>query len=203
MFIPEMMFKESGVTGIILAGGKSRRMGTDKGLVYFHGKPLVQYPIDLLSLCCNRLLISSNNPEYKRFGFDVITDDIEGAGPMAGIASCLKVSGTELNLVLSCDMPLVEVVVLKTLLENSQRNTFVVPLDKEGRAEPLCALYSDKSLPIMESLLGKRNFRMTELFRHGSVNYINPGDYPVKYNEKWFANFNTLDDLENACSSGL
>jgi molybdopterin-guanine dinucleotide biosynthesis protein A len=175
-------------------------MGTDKGLVRFRGMPLVQYPIDLLSLCCRRLLISSNNPEYRQFGFEVIADDIENAGPMAGIASCLKESRTELNLVLSCDMPLLEVVVLNTLLRNSPAKTFVVPLDKEGRAEPLCAFYSDKSLQIIESLLGMKNFRMTELFKHGSVNYVNPGDYPISFNENWFANFNTLDDVTNAGS---
>ncbi|HPG34509.1 MAG TPA: molybdenum cofactor guanylyltransferase, partial [Lentimicrobium sp.] len=78
------MINKSQITGIVLAGGKSTRMGTDKGLMIFQGKPLVMYSIDLLSMFCGRILISSNNPEYAKFGYEIIADELPGAGPMAG-----------------------------------------------------------------------------------------------------------------------
>lgn len=186
------------VTGIILAGGKSSRMGADKGLVLLGGKPMVQYAIESLGLFCDRILISSNNPEYIRFGLEVIADSVADAGPMAGITSCLKQSTTERNLVLSCDMPLLQPVVLKTLLENVYENTFVVPVDAEGRSEPLCAFYKRSSLAILEDLINAGSFRMTDLFLRAPVKYLSPGDYPVKYNSQWFANINSAEDLTNA-----
>jgi len=186
------------VTGIILAGGKSRRMGADKGLVLLGGKPMVQYAIESLGLFCDRILISSNNPEYNCFGFEVIADSVTDAGPMAGISSCLKQSTTEWNLVLSCDMPLLQTVVLKTLLVNVAGNTFVVPVDAEGRSEPLCAFYRLSSLSILEDFISAGSFRMTDLFLRAPVKYLLPCDYPVKYNSQWFANINSAEDLTDA-----
>ncbi|MFH1119090.1 MAG: molybdenum cofactor guanylyltransferase [Bacteroidota bacterium] len=193
------MDQNKALTGIILAGGKSRRMGTDKGLVCFSGKPLVQYAIDSLSPFCERILISSNNQGYERFGYEVVNDKYRDVGPMAGIASCLKQSRTEGNLVVSCDMPLLHPVVIKTILENTKENTFVVPTDAQGRAEPLCAFYRMDSLDILLKMITTGSYRMTELFIHAPVRYISPQDYPVKYDNQWFANFNSMEDLVTNC----
>jgi molybdopterin-guanine dinucleotide biosynthesis protein A len=192
------MIQDPPVTGIVLAGGKSRRMGVDKGLMVFRGKPLVQYSIDLLSLFCDRILISSNNPAYNSFGFEVVADQIAGAGPMGGIAACLEESDTELNLVISCDMPLTDPVIFRTMLELSGDFTFVVPLDDMGRAEPLCAVYKKGSLLIMQKLLAEQNYRMTELYRIAPVRLVTTDEYPIPYHEKWFMNLNTLKDFDSA-----
>lgn len=195
------MINKTLVTGIVLAGGKSSRMGSDKGLMIYNGKPLVQYSIDMLSHFCENILISSNNPTYKGFGFDVIADEVAGAGPMAGIASCLRQSKTNLNLVLSCDMPLLDPIVFTTLLKYTEGSTFVVPVDSSGRAEPLCAFYSKSSLGIAERLIHRGAYRMTALFDQAPTRFIKPDDYPVSYKEKWFANLNTRDEF-NATNSG-
>ena len=190
------MINKSQITGIVLAGGKSVRMGTDKGLLIYHGKPLVKYSIDLLSLFCDRILISSNNPEYSKFGYEVIPDEMPGAGPMAGIAACLSSSLTELNLILSCDMPFLDKAVIDKVLTLRDEFAFVVPLDNNGRPEPLCALYRQSSLPVFNSLLQQGSFRMTGLYHYAPVRFIKPEEYPVEYQERWFSNFNTKDDLK-------
>lgn len=192
------MKKAAPITGIILAGGKSSRMGTDKGLLIFRGKPLVQYSIDLLSQFCDRILISSNNLAYSNFGCEVVTDELSGAGPMAGIAACLAQSSTELNLVLSCDMPLADPVVFQALLALSDDYTFVVPLDPRGRIEPLCAIYRKNSLAIMQKLLESENYRMTALYNFAPARMVTTDEYPVPFHEKWFMNLNTISDLELA-----
>ncbi|MHC1776744.1 MAG: molybdenum cofactor guanylyltransferase [Lentimicrobium sp.] len=192
------MNKTSSITGIILAGGKSLRMGTDKGLMIFRGKPLVQYSIDLLGLFCDRILISSNNLAYSSFGYEIVPDQLDGAGPMAGISACLSKSKTELNLVLSCDMPLAERVVFQTLIDLSDGYTFVVPLDSIGRIEPLCAIYKMKSLKILHKMLSSQQYRMTELFRHAPARMVTPEEYSGPFCDKWFMNVNTISDLEAA-----
>lgn len=195
------MSSEKQITGIVLAGGKSLRMGTDKGLMMFRGKPLIQYSIDLLGIFCDRILISSNNPAYHIFGYEVVADELAGAGPMAGIASCMQQSRTELNLVLSCDMPLADPVIFQTLLGLTEGVTFVVPLDSIGRIEPLCAIYKKGCLDIMLKLLAEKSFRMTGLYSHAESRMVSPGEYPIPYNDKWFMNLNSIKDVEAAGDS--
>lgn len=192
------MKKGLSVTGVVLAGGKSSRMGTDKGLVMFRQKHLVEYPLGLLSRFCDRILISSNNPGYEKFGFEVIPDIQAGAGPMAGIAACLHQSRSEHNLVLSCDLPFLDPIVIETILRKTQEHTFVVPVDSLGRAEPMCAYYHKRSLPEIERLLGLSRYKMTLLFQHSAVKYLHPADFYPHFREEWFANFNTMDDIRSA-----
>jgi molybdopterin-guanine dinucleotide biosynthesis protein A len=73
------------LSGIILAGGKSSRMGQDKGLMLFRGKQMVQYSIELLNLFTSQILISSNNQEYNQFGFPVVSDIYKECGPIGGL----------------------------------------------------------------------------------------------------------------------
>lgn len=75
------------VGAIILAGGKSSRMGVDKGLMLLNEKPMVQHVIDAVKLVADEIIIVANNKEYKQFGYTVISDEIENAGPLAGICA--------------------------------------------------------------------------------------------------------------------
>ena len=108
---------KSNLTGIILTGGKSSRMGEDKGLMDFDGKRLIEYPIQLLSLFCDNILISANNDQYQEFGFPTIADGYAGMGPAAGMIASLKHSKTTWNLIVGCDMPFLEVEFIAELLE--------------------------------------------------------------------------------------
>jgi len=80
----------SGITGIILAGGKSSRMGKDKGWVLFRKKPLIDYAVELLGGICQSIVISANNSAYDKLGLPVYHDIIPDSGPMGGIYTCLK-----------------------------------------------------------------------------------------------------------------
>jgi molybdenum cofactor guanylyltransferase len=128
------------LTGIVLAGGKSSRMGTDKGLLDYKGKKLVEYSFDLLSNYCNELIISTNNPEYKQFGITTVTDEFPEKGPAGGIFSALKKSSTDWNLVLACDMPFLNRYFIDALLSKLGNCSGVVPLH-DGLCEPLAAVY--------------------------------------------------------------
>ena len=75
---------------IILAGGESRRMGEDKGLKIFKNQALVSYAIQLAKKICKNIYISTNNPDYKQFGYQILNDIIPVKGPMGGIYSGLS-----------------------------------------------------------------------------------------------------------------
>ncbi|MCL4167425.1 UNVERIFIED_CONTAM: hypothetical protein GTU68_012318, partial [Idotea baltica] len=104
------------ITGIILAGGKSSRMGTDKGFLFLNNKPFVQYSIDALMPLVSEIIIVSDNPDYDVFGFKRINDSTKNAGPVAGICSGLEASSTDYNLILSCDIPLISSQILERLI---------------------------------------------------------------------------------------
>jgi molybdenum cofactor guanylyltransferase len=129
---------KSSYTGIILAGGKSERMGKDKGLMDWKGKQLVQYSIEALRPFCDHMIISTNNDEYARFGIPLVKDEYPNIGPMGGLHAGLKASKTEHNLFMSCDMPLVDEEVISLLLESVKNHQAVVPV-VDGRLIPVCA----------------------------------------------------------------
>ena len=114
-------------TGIILAGGKSSRMGADKGLLELGGKPLITYAFQALSGLCTTILISSSSEAYHSFGYQVIEDVFPGIGPMGGIYSALGKSKTEKNLILSCDLPFASKELMSYILQNSDVHQVAVP----------------------------------------------------------------------------
>ena len=85
------------LTAIILSGGKSTRMGQDKGLMEIKGKPMIQYVIDNITPVCSQIIISANQDEYKKFGYPVINDNIMDTGPAGGIGSSLPLSSNDKN----------------------------------------------------------------------------------------------------------
>lgn len=153
--------KNTSVTGILLAGGKSSRMGRDKGFIRIGDKPMAQHVLDVLSGICDQVIIVANNDQYKTFGYPVFHDIIPGCGPMGGIYTGLLNSQTEYNLVLSCDIPFIESSVLKTLLSEAGEHDAVIPVWR-GRLQPLCALYKKNCAGVFENRLAEKSFRMTD-----------------------------------------
>lgn len=138
----------------MLAGGKSSRMGQDKGLMPLRGKPLAGYVLDALKPCFEHIAIVTDNPAYRVFGFEAIPDALKNLGPAGGIYTALRHSTAGLNLVVSCDMPfitpkLVQWLVSEALLSNAE---ITLPKTEKG-FEPLFAVYSQAVLPQLAQLL--------------------------------------------------
>lgn len=131
------------ITGVILAGGKSSRMGFDKGLALLNGKPMIEHMITVIEKLGLELIIISNNPAYKAFGYPVYADIMPEKGPVGGILTALEYSSTDLNLILSCDAPNVNIDVLSELL--AQRgNSDITIAEHEGIEYPLVGIYSKR-----------------------------------------------------------
>lgn len=194
IMINRMQSSDKEVTGIILAGGKSRRMGQDKGLIPYQGKSMVSYSIDLLSLFCNRILISTSNPAYKEFGIETVPDLHAELGPMGGLFSCLKVSETTLNICLPCDIPEMKPSVLQYLLQVSDGSSCIVPCTP--LPEPLVSVYPATVLPVIGQLMNEGRYKMTDIFKHFPVKFIPMHEFQEENVKKLFSNINSPVDLK-------
>ena len=186
------------VTGIILAGGESSRMGTDKGLINLCGKPLISYAILALSGSCSKIIISSCSDSYQEFGFPVVADESPGIGPMGGIFSALKQSKTEKNLILSCDLPFISEELLSFILQNSAGYQVAVPWQGNRHYEPLCGFYSLTVLDQMSAYIQKGNYKLPDLFEEISINRLIINSELDFYQEHLFLNVNSKSDLTAA-----
>lgn len=154
------MIAKKNITGIILSGGKSSRMGTDKGFLLYEEKPLIQYSINALKPIVSEIIIVSNNPDYDIFELKRINDIFENAGPLAGIYSGLKAAKTEYNLVLSCDIPLISSEILMKLIEAVDKVSEVIQIESEGKTMPLIALYKKQCEPTFLKLLNAGELKL-------------------------------------------
>jgi len=154
------MIEKQNTTGIILAGGKSSRMGSDKGFLQFDGSTFVQRISTALQPLVNEIIIVSNDPDYDVLGYKRVPDLIEDAGPLAGLYTGLHHSKTEFNLVLSCDIPLIKTAALQLLIAEMDDDTEVVLIESGGKKMPLIALYRKCCSTICFRLLEQGERRM-------------------------------------------
>ena len=180
-------------TGIILAGGKSSRMGQDKGLLEFQGKRLVEYSIELLKPLCSELLISVNQAGYKQFGIERIADQYKNCGPVGGLHAALNASSNEWNLVISCDTPFLNRELFDLLLKNQQDQMAVIPSHSTG-IEPLAALYHRNMALFFEQKIKEQDLKLHCILKNEKVKMVDVSGLLVKY-PKLFSNLNSPEDL--------
>lgn len=185
------------VTGIILAGGKSSRLGEEKGLAHFHKKPLVSYAIETLKPICSEIIISANIHlnEYSAFGFPVVQDEFKNVGPIGGLSACLKQSTSQYNFVLSCDTPFVDPHLYTYLIKNIENFQAAVPLHHNNLIEPLCACYASNVIWDMERNIEKGNYKMHDFLDRINCKIIEITDRLSFYSDELFVNINTQKDL--------
>jgi len=185
------MNSKQNITGIILAGGKSSRMGSDKGLLELNGTTFLSLIIEAVKPLVNDIIIVSNNSAYDQYGYKRVDDIIENAGPVAGLHSGLFHSKTEHNLVVSCDVPLITTAVLNTLIEGNDVSFDVIQLQSQNKTMPLIALYKkqcmDTFLGLLQSDERRLRFAVAQL---KTKTIILDGKF-----DKFVKNINTVEQL--------
>lgn len=177
------------ITGIILAGGKSTRMGTDKGLMPFRGKPMIQHIIDPMAKICQRILLVTGNPMYGMFGFELVKDEQPDYGPVMGILSGLRQSGTDRNIILSCDAPFVGFELMKELVLRSDEANVIAASSSEG-IHPLIAVYNRNCLPVFELAVARDEHRLRTVLEELKVEEL------IVKSEALVINVNAIEDLK-------
>ncbi|MCE1198302.1 MAG: molybdenum cofactor guanylyltransferase [Marinilabiliales bacterium] len=181
------------ITGILLSGGKSSRMGMEKGWVSFEGKPMIQYGIDLLRQFTDHILISTSDPSYAVLGYPTLADEYPACGPLAGLTTLLRHSSTDLNLVLPCDTPLLEPELFRLLLSQTGHWLAVVPVH-DGLMEPLTALYRKAIVPHLEAALAAGERSPQRILAQLPVCYVDVKPMTT-HHPLLFSNFNTPEEL--------
>jgi molybdopterin-guanine dinucleotide biosynthesis protein A len=183
-------------TGIILAGGKSSRMGSDKGLIPLNGKPMIEHVIDNLKKLNIPIIIISNNSEYSQFGLPVYEDEFKDKGPVAGIYTGLLHSKTDTNIVLSCDVPFASTELLKHLLENSQDSAVTLP-KLNGKIHPLIGIYKTNTLPTFKEHLKNDQRKLIKVCNRLNSRILDLSSNSEFNDETLFKNMNTEEDLKS------
>lgn len=181
------------LTGIVLAGGRSSRMGSDKSLMPYRGLPLVMHAVNTLRRVTNNVVISAGRDDYGFTGCETWPDLLPVQAPMAGIYSCLKRSATPWNAFLSCDMPMADSRLFEYLLGFTEGHKIVWPLHTGG-IEPLCGLYHVSLLPVLEECMEKHEFSLQKLVALVPHKKADVGPEQAFFSPYLFMNVNTPED---------
>lgn len=184
-------------TAIILAGGKSRRMGQDKSMLPIDGQSMIARIVEKLRPYFDELIISANEVEkYQFLGLPVIPDKVPGQGPLMGILSGVEQSLNDLNFVIACDVPEPDTDLILALLDQSEGFDIVMPQLGTDRYEPLIAVYRKSIIPHAEQILAKGQRRIIKLFDSCKVRFV---DCSASH---WNRNLNTTNDYQNYIHEG-
>lgn len=183
------------ITGIILAGGKSSRMGSDKGIVNLNGKKFIEHILEAVLPNVNEVLIIANNDNFNNLGYKVIKDKIKDCGPLGGIYTGLMNSQTENNIVVSCDIPFINSDLIKYIIENTSNADITVPVYK-GNIEPLCAVYTKRTADQIYNLIMNKDLKIQNILKYFITKEIFITKMQEFYNDKLFVNINTPEELE-------
>lgn len=186
---------------IILSGGKSRRMGTNKALLPISEKPSIEGIKEELDNLVDNIILVTNQPEdYPFLCLKKVNDHYPGKGPLAGIHAGLIASDHEINLIVACDMPFASAQLGAILIENIKEYDAVVPII-DGKMHPLFAVYRKKILKEIESCLDNDHLRMIHLLDKINVLYLTEHDLQAFNDESLaqiFFNMNHPEEYEEA-----
>ena len=187
------------MTGIILAGGKSRRMKKDKALLQIGKKQVIELIIEKLKIVFDDVVIIGNFSLDCRFsGARLIEDMVSEKGPSGGIYTGLSVSQSKYNFICGCDMPFLNVNLIQYMLRRKTDYDILIP--KYGDClEPLHAIYSKSILPVIKKKIEQGTYRIQSIFPKVKVKYITEKEME-KFRDwrHFFFNINTLSDLRSA-----
>jgi len=189
------------MTSIVLAGGKSLRLGRNKALEEIGGRRLIELVMERLAPLGNDIIVvTSSRSQLPDLGVKMVTDSYPGKGNLVGIYSGLKEISSPHALVVGCDMPLLNVALLRHLTELSTGFDVVIPRVGD-ELEPLHAVYSKNCLAPIEATLGEGKLRITDFFPAVKVRYVESVEID-RFDPRHlsFFNINSEADLKRAQS---
>jgi molybdopterin-guanine dinucleotide biosynthesis protein A len=188
----------------ILAGGQSSRMGSEKGLLPFAGKPLVLRMARLVDFAGNEPVIIGPPAKFGGIGFRVVADDRRGVGvgggPLVGICTALRVATRGWNLIVACDLPFLTREWLDFLIARALDSPadVVIPLNERGY-EPLCAMYRQRCHPAIATALARGVRKVTDGLASLTLSAIARDEWKgFDPRGQLFKNVNTQADYDEA-----
>jgi molybdopterin-guanine dinucleotide biosynthesis protein A len=184
------------ITGVILVGGKSSRMGRDKALLPLHGTILLDKVLDTLRSGLQRVILVGDHPErFEGYGLTIYPDIFPGCS-LGGLYTGLSRAETPYIFASACDLPFASPSILRLILSLGKGFDAVVPLNGEY-PEPLFALYHKNCLGAMKKQLDARNYRIYDLYPQLRIRYVTTEELAsVGETGRAFLNVNTIKEYE-------
>lgn len=182
---------------VLLAGGKSRRMGTDKLLLPQNGSTVLYSAFLRFSEFFDNVYISvGERGKYPEIPAEHLVDSFPNCGPMAGLLEGLRRSQSEGIFLSAADLPFSDPELALWLMKACGEYDICITEDLQGRYEPLFGFYRKNVENTVYELLREGNFRLTELYRRHSTLILTPQDLPKIENDRAFANMNCPEDFQ-------
>jgi molybdopterin-guanine dinucleotide biosynthesis protein A len=194
--IKDMRPHLKGITGVILAGGKSTRYGSNKALAEVHGTKLIERVVRAIEPLFERLLLVTNTPhEYSYLELPMVEDIIKGLGPIGGIHTGLETISDEAGFFVACDMPYLNENLLRYMVTLKKDFDAVIP--RVGRmVEPLHSLYTKQCLPILRESIDSQVHQIMRFFQKIRVRYVDEEEMrSIDPRLRSFFNINKPEDL--------
>lgn len=193
--------KIQSVTGVVLAGGKSERMGVDKASLVIGQKMMIEHVVYRLKGIFSQVMVVTKDHSFGNLGVRICKDLIHGSGALVGIYSALKEATTQHCFVVACDMPYLEPALVKWMVKSCGDFDAFVP--KIGSSiEPLFAVYSKGCLEHIARRLAAGDYRVRGFFQDVNTGYASEKDIrKIDPELRSFTNINTRSQLQSVIES--
>ena len=187
--------------GVVLAGGRSHRLSVDKALLRFGGTPLLKIVVDRVAQLCDHVAVAVDRLErYQglRLSAKFVADVTPGLGPLSGLQSGLQASSAKHVLVVACDLPFLNVNLLRFMADMPRSYQALVPWS-EGRWQPLSAIYARSCLEVVDAMVSAGGGSIHQLLERLEVQRLDDKEMrPLDPNGLAFLNLNERSDLDKA-----
>jgi len=185
------------ISCIILAGGENSRIGKDKAFLQCGERTFIEEQVFTLRNIFEEIIIVTNNRnKFKDMNVKVVTDIVPHSGPLGGLYTGLAVSSNIHCFVIGCDMPLINLELIKFMIDNINENDIIIPLSSRGK-ETLFAIYSINCLETIKKQLELKNLKLIDILKYHKVRYMSEKEI-IKFDpeEYSFFNVNNPNDYE-------
>ena len=184
------------MTGIILSGGKSLRMGENKAFIEIEGVPIIQRIYTLFKELFHEVIIVTNQIElFKKFDSKIYSDLLPDKGALGGLYTGLFFSNFHYSFCVACDMPFLNKSLVQYLIKRIGDEDVIVPRTKDG-LQPLHAIYSKNCLDPIKEIIEQGKFKIIDIYHRVQVNIIEEADFiSLDPFRESFINVNTPEEL--------
>ncbi len=184
---------DAAIYGLVLAGGRSSRMGRDKGLIVYHNKPQREYIAALLGKFCSEVYVSCKAKEYISAAHNPLPDQFDLESPLNGILSAFEKNNSVAWLTVPVDMPYVDEAALAYLITHRNTNKMVTCfIDSDGKhPEPLLALWEAKAAIPLKLYYERGGISPREFLKQQDILLLHPPDKRI------YQNINTPEELND------
>ena len=185
------------MTGVILAGGKNKRMGRNKAFLKINGRTIIDQIVDIFKDIFDEVIIVTNSPlEYLHLNLRIVTDLVPNKGALGGIYTGLFYASFQHIFVSACDMPFLNTEFIQYMMSKVDNLDVIVPRSDDG-LQPLHSIYSKSCLKHIETLITSKNLKVVSFYPRVRVKEISRQEITsFDPQQSLFYNINTSEDLE-------